>query len=283
MKKLSEPLTPKTAVVYLALCAAVIGLGWGGWWLFGKVTHRPPTTAQVRSSIWKFLKKETGDSEFPTDFASGPVTNAVQTTAFTNKAGKVKTIERGRRGEYGLPETSLTSYFRTNQAAAGTYDQMYRLIGQQLKVTENLLESPELNQKQTALVMASEASNYARNGAMNLWLAARIAEGYLWPNLSLVEGTNKVPFTPDALLNICDAAFREAGETNNIIRNYEYVIGTSSRPQQADGVRFRLARLYQETDQDAKALATLKEIKTIKNPRLEQQIAALEKRLKQKN
>ncbi len=278
MKFLHEPLTPKRAAIYVALIAAAALTGWGGWQLFGKITGRPPTTAEVKRSIWKFLKKETSQSEFATDFASVSVSNAMDELSITNAKGKVKKVSRSKRNELGLPETSLTVYFRTNQSAAASYNEMYRLIGQQLTIAEHLLEREELAQKQSALVMASEASTYARNNAMNLWLAARICEGYLWPNLSLVESTNKVPFTPDALLNICDIAFKEAGETDHIIRNYEYLIAKTTRPQQADVSRFRLARLYMDAGQDAKALATLKQITTIKNAKVQQTIANLEQR-----
>jgi hypothetical protein len=282
MKSLHEPLTPKKAALYVAVLAGIALLSWGGWQLFGKFTGRPPSTAEVKRSLWHYLKKETGTSEFSTEFASATVSNAVEELSITNKNGKVKKIGRRKRGELGLPETSLTAYFRTNQAAAGSYREMYLLIGQQLAVADRLLESEDVPQKQSALVMASEASTYARNNAMNLSLAARICEGYLWPNLSLVEGTNKAPFTPDALLNICDMAFKEAGETDHVIRNYEYFIARTTRPQQADTARFRLARLYLDTGEESKALATLKQIKTVKNARVEQQIAALEQKLKQR-
>lgn len=282
MKSLNEPLTPRKAALSVGILAAIALLAWGAWQLYGKLTGRPPTTASVKSAIWQYLKKETGQSEFTTDLAVASVSNAITEVSVTNKNGKVKKIGRSKRSELGLPETSLTSYFRTNHAAASTYRDMYILIGQQLTVADRLLENEDLAQKQSGLVMASEAAAYAKNSAMNLWLAARICEGYLWPNLSLVEGTNKPPFTPDALLNICDQAFKDAGETDHVIRNYEFFIAKASRPQQADLARFRLARIYQEIGEDARALATLKQIKTAKNARVEQQIAALEQRLKAK-
>jgi hypothetical protein len=282
MKKLNQPLTPKSAAIVIGVLAAALLLGYGAWRVYARVTNRPPSTADVKRSIWKLLKKETGKSEFPTEFAAVAITNALDEVSITNKAGKVKKSGRTKRNELGLPETSLSSYFRTNHAAASSYGEMYRLIGEQLTLADQLLEADELKTKQSALVMASEASSYARNNAMNLWLGARICEGYLWPNLSLVEGTNKPPFTPDALLNQCDIAFKEAGETQNIIRNYEYFIVKTVRPQQADSARFRVARLYEEIGEDEKALRHLKAIKSFKNAKVEQLIAALEQKLKSK-
>jgi len=282
MTALNQPLTPKKAFLFVCLAAALAAAAWGGWRAYEKLTGRPPSTAEVKRSIWHYLKKQTGASDFSTELAADSVSNTVDVSTFTNKAGRVKTAGRARRGPLGLPETTISVYFRTNQAAAATYEQMYRLIGQQLQITEHLLESDERPRKMSGLVMASEASAYAKNNALNLWLAARICEAYLWPNLSIVEGTNGAAFTPDALLNICDAAFQEAGETNNIIRNYEYLIAKSSSPQQVDAARFRLARLFVDTGDDKRALALLKQIKNFKTQRVEQQIAAIEQRLKGK-
>jgi len=280
MKALTEPLSPKRAGICLGILIALALLGWSGWKITGRITHRPPSTASVRAGIWRFLRKETGDGDFATDFAVAPASNLLETVTVTNAKGARKTGKL-KRSEIGLPETTLTAYFRTNQAQASTYDQMFRLIGQQLKLTEALLDSQDVTQKYSGLVMAGEASAYARNNAMNTWLAARICEGYLWPNLSLVETTNRVPFTPDALLAVCDQAFQDAGETENIIRNYEYLIAKGSSAQ-ADFARFRLARLYADTGREEKALVLLKELKNFKSGKVQQQIANLEQRLKNK-
>ncbi len=279
---LNHPLTLRSACLYIAILALATALGWGGWTSFKRITGRPPSTAEVRDSIWDFIETKTGESGFKPPVSSSTLSNSLATASYTNAKGRVKTVTRIKRGALGLPETSLSVYFRTNQEAAGTYEQMFRLIGEQLTVAEHLLESDDLAQKQSGLVMASEASAYARNNAINLWLAARICEGFLWPNLATVEGTNQAAFAPETLLNICDAAFKEAEETNNIIRNYEYLLKRNLKVQQADAIRFRLARLYEETGQDPKALAILKQITTFKTGRVAQQIAAIEQRLKSK-
>jgi hypothetical protein len=186
-------------------------------------------------------------------------------------------------GKLGLPETGLSVYFRTNQAQATSYGEMYRYIGQQLLIAEQLIEGTNYPRQITGLVLATEASEHARTNAQNLWLGARICEAYLWPNLSLVEGTNRAAFTPDALLAICDTAFQEAGETNNIIRNYEVMIARVSRsPAYVDLLRYRLAHIYQDLGQDEKALPLLKQIKNYRMNRVPAEIAAMEQRLKKK-
>jgi len=295
LKQLNHPVSDRKAIVILAAVIGVLLLTWGGWELYGKITDRPASPAEVKRAIRKYLVKKTGDKEFkaPLDITANisnnvatvsiiTVTNQVTTTNKTT--GRVRTSNRiTKTTKTGLPETGFSAYFRTNQAQAETYEEMYRLIGQQLAVADQLLESTNIQEKFTALVMASEASDHARTNTANLWLGARICEGYLWPNLSLVQTTNRAPFTVDALLATCDVAFQEAGETNNIIRNYEYMIAKVSRsPAYVDLLRYRLAHTYQDLGQEAKAIALLKQIKNYRMNRVPQEIAYLEQRLKRK-
>jgi hypothetical protein len=81
----------------------------------------------------------------------------------------------------------------------------------------------------------------------------------------------------ESVLNICDATFKEAGETNNIRRNYEFMVTKTRRP--SESIRYRLARLYQDAGEDAKALEQLKQIKTYRMKQVEFEMGVLEKRL----
>lgn len=269
----------------MVLIASVVGavlLSSGGWTLYGRITGRPQTVAQVKRSIWKSLAKQTHRRNFkpPFDYSAAQI---VGVTSITNKAGRVRiTSKAAKKGSFGLPETTLSTYFRTNQEQVASYEQMYRLIGEQLTVTEQLLKSAETPLQLTALVMASEASIYARTNAHDLWLGARIGEAYLLPNLSLVESTNSASLTTDMLLNVCELAFKEAAETNNMIRTYEQLIAKALNSQQADLARFRLARIYQELGKDADALGLLKKITTLKSPKVQQDISILEIKLQAK-
>jgi hypothetical protein len=208
----------------------------------------------------------------------------------TNKTtGAARTVTRlskppsGKAAATMLPETTVSTYFLTNQMQCQTYADMYKFIGQELYVAERLLEETNVQRRVTGLVMAIEASNYARTNAVNLWLGARICEAYLWPHLSLIENTNRTLLTPDAVLNACDTAFREAGETNNIIRNYELMIVKVSRSAAyVDLLRYRLAHVYQDLGEEEKALPLLKQIKNYRMNRVPQEIAAMEERLKKK-
>ena len=276
-------LSKKRTVVVMAIVVGVLLLGWGSWTAYGRFSGRPPTTAQVKKSIWKFLAKKSGGRKFKPDLdLSAAVDLAPPTTrTVTNKAGSVRAVSRtGRTTGRVLPETTFSAYFRTNQQDAGSYEQMYQLIGEQLFVADKFLESAEASRQVMGLVMASEASTYARTNVQSLWLSARICEAYLWPNLTLVETTNRNLLTPSAILDLCEAAFKEAGETNHLIRIYEHLITrTQGSSAQVDLARFRLSRLYQGQNRDAEALKLLKEIKSLSSPKVAQDIAILERRL----
>jgi len=281
ISQLNAPVTKKRVAAAIAVIAIAALLGWGGWTLYGRLTGRPQTTSQVRRAIWKYLAKQCGDRHFTPaiDLAKASVGDSTPLTV-TNKAGKVKTVTKASKvGNLMLPETTLSAYFRTNQQAASSYERMYRLIGEQLHVTENLLDEPDTTKRLTGIVMACEAGDYARTNAVNVWLAARISEAYLWPNIPFVE-TNQAVVTADAVLNICDMSFKDAGETNNIIRNYELILARNQRtPAQLDAARFRLAQVYIDLEEKEKALKLLKEIKNIKTAKLALEISMLEREI----
>ena len=83
----------------------------------------------------------------------------------------------------------------------------------------------------------------------------------------------------EQILNACDMAFKEAGETNNIIRNYKFLIA-KSKGTQPDISRFRLARVLEDQGDYAGALVYLRQITNTNKNRLQQTIAALEQKVK---
>src|SRR5438552_3336858 len=91
--QLTKPISKRRAMVVVAALAGASLLGWGSWELYGKFTGRPPTTAQVKHSIWKFLAKQTGDGDFkPTlDLSTASLSNTI---TFTNKNGRVKSVSK---------------------------------------------------------------------------------------------------------------------------------------------------------------------------------------------
>jgi hypothetical protein len=273
--KFTQPLTRRKSFAVVIAVALAVLLGWGGWELYGRFAGRPATPEQIKKQIRKYLAKQTGEKRFVPllDLTAATVEGP---TLVTNKKGNVKVVER-KLGKLGLPDTSLSAYFRTNHVEVRTYEEMYRLIGEQLAAADVLLAQSHDVARLGGVVMASEASAYARTNALNLWLSARIAEAYLWPHLALVATNESTSLEADAVLNLSDIAFKEAGETNNVIRNYQLLIAHGST-KQADGARWRLSRIYEELGRDAEALALLKEVQS-KSGRIERQITSLEARV----
>jgi hypothetical protein len=291
-RHLHQPLTKRSAAVAIAVLIGLALLGWGGWHLWMKFSGRPMSVAQTKRVIWKHLGKQTRTKKFQlppeaaetvivTSMIPAPVIVTTNTTA-TNRPTRVRAVARTSRGPLDMPETTLSEYFRTNQAIAASYDTMYRFIGEQLKAAEAVLAGTNTSREFTAMALAGEASIYARTNALDFWLSARICDAYLWPRLSLVEGTNRAPVSQDAVLTMCELAYREASETNNMIRAYETIMARSTRTASTDMARFRLALIYIDHERNAEALKLLKSLKSLKSAKIDREIATLERLLAEK-
>ena len=111
-------LSKKRTVVVIAIVAGTLLLGWV---TYGKFSGRPPSTAQVKRSIWKYLAKQTGGRKFKPDLDLSAAADLAppSTRTVTNKAGSVRAVSStGRTGGRVLPETTFSAYFRTNQQDA---------------------------------------------------------------------------------------------------------------------------------------------------------------------
>ena len=262
----------------LATALVVVLLGVSAWIFRDRWPGVFGISADLKVVIRKFLKKESGVKVFtlPNEPPAGEVVSAVTTNittaAATNRPGRVRTVKVAK---LGLPGSAWSTWFRTAQEQATSYQDMYRLIGQQLALADRLLTNSSTQEQVTGLVMASEASAYARTNTVNLWLGARICEAYLWPNLGMVETNKSSQLTSDALLNLCDIAFKEAGETNNIIKNYEMLLAKSPKAAQADVLHYRLGRIYMDMGENQKALAQFQQIKS-RTARMERDLGALQ-------
>lgn len=268
---------PRRALALALAVVLVVALLGGSAWLFrDELAARLGRSADLKSAIRKFLLKESGLKEFvipeepaPSEVTAVTVTNS---TAVTNNSGRVRAVKTTR---LALPGSAWSTWFRSGHEQSTTYKDMYRLIGQQLALADRLLTNSHLQAQQTGLLMAGEASAYARTNTVNVWLGARICEAYLWPNLGLVETNKAGLFSTDAVLNLCDVAFKDAGETNHIIKNYELLIAKTTRPAQLDTTHYRLARIYMDIGANQKALEQFNQIKN-KTQRMDRELAALQ-------
>lgn len=267
---LTKKLSPKVAIAIAAGVLLALGAAFWGPSLFRKLTDRPPSSAEVYSTIWSYLRKRTGEKDFALDMNS----IANDTADASSAAGDQK-----KRRRQASQQNLHARYFRQKQDVAGTYKEVYKLIGQELKVAETLVANSDPAQKEAGLVLMADASRFANDPAGDPWLSARICEGYLWKHLDLAEGFSRSPVSAERLLSLCESAFREAGETNNVVRNYKLLIA-KSQGTQVDITRFRLARVLEDQGEYKEALDYLKQMTNTNKNGWVQRVAALEQKVK---
>lgn len=302
---LHQPVTRRT-LVRLALGAAIATLLlWGGNWIWGRITGRPPTTAQVRKQIWKFLREESRHDDFKVagdwtsltnytlpDAPPASPSNTVETAPVAEsaldkkelklKAERAAKLLKVQAKSKRLPpiQAGYSTYFKTKQKEAMTYEAIYRFIGEELWVAEQMLAHTNSAMQQAGIILAGEAAHYAMDDAENGWLAARICEAYLWPSLDIIEKVEKPVTSVDNLLLICESAFRANDEAPSLVRNYEYIIRKS--PKRADLARYRLALLHEQNQEWAKALQALESIKDLQPGKITDRVTYMKTRLKEK-
>lgn len=272
---------PKRSVYLIAGCVlALTLLATAGRLAYRKWFNLPLTPEQVREVIWDYLQEQSGQSEFKlASLATNlpPATNEV--LVITNKAGKVRTINAPKR-RVVPPELELAKELRKEMTEANSYKAIYRVIGEQLAAAQKWLASTNNPEKESGLTFAVEAGRHAQTDACDSWLAARIVEGFLWPHLQWAESSGSKRYDPDALLRMADLAFREAGETNNLIRNYQMTIARYPTSGRADNARFRLAMLYEDQGELKAALKCLEQVQNTNNAKLLQRMELLRRRIR---
>ena len=283
LKKLNQPLDRRGTAKVLAMLLLVALALTGGWQFWRHYKSRPLDTADVRQAIRDYLHDQTGERSFKplaveastnSNLAASGDPAAADAGAKKNKPEKLR--------KKSPPPSDSARLFRQQINEAPDYKTIYRVIGQGLALADQFLAAKNPAEVETALALTADACRAAHDSAVNDWLAARIAEGYLWPGLEFAGSKDARRVSPDFLLNIADDAFRDAGETNNLVRNYRLVIAHASKPGKADNIRFRLVRLLEEQSDFASALAVLRELKDTNSPAVLRRIAAVEQQLKDK-
>ena len=145
---------------------------------------------------------------------------------------------------------------------AASYENIYYAIGQQLWVVDKLLASRDSIEQQQALSMAVEASQHAATGAEQPWLAARIWEAYLLPNLALADAKGRIGYTPASLLAQATAVFERADELPNAVKTLQLSLQLTltNAPARADAVRYALGSALERSAHFDEALKLYREI-----------------------
>jgi hypothetical protein len=221
---------------------------------------------------------------------------AAKQTALTNKQTEIKTLKEkvtaretvlaelrrelnGKEQALQYQHQNFAREARTNIMAAPTYEFIYAWLGRLLWTSDQLLASKEFADRRAGAMLAEDAAAYSMQNAENYWLAARISEGWLWPNLDQYDAPGKPKVGAPQVLQTCVSAFRRAGETNNVIKSYQLELQYANSPRALDRVRYNLGNAFEDKGDFANALKVYREIQDTNFLRYaEQRIASIERR-----
>jgi hypothetical protein len=155
----------------------------------------------------------------------------------------------------------LTEESRQKIAIAQSYGAIYKVVGQELWVTERLLGSANPEHRRAGLTLAMEAGRVAAEDAQNGWLAGCIVQGYVWPNLDVATDSNRrSPLNRENVLGQCAGIFRDNEDFAGLVRNYEMLLALAKTPQQMDQARVQIAMAYQQAGNFDGALSYLRQV-----------------------
>jgi hypothetical protein len=166
-----------------------------------------------------------------------------------------------KQAELSNQEDEYIRGVRQKMSGVGSYETLYRLIGEQLATADRLLADPDVSRRRMGLKIAREACGHANSDSVDVWLAARICEAYFWPNLDLADAQ---PGSRERALELLETArrvFFDTYETNNVVRNYELLMSKAPNAQAADTFRVQLADWMEEKGNVKRAGEILSEIR----------------------
>jgi len=158
-------------------------------------------------------------------------------------------------------ENAYIGAVRQQIAEVRSYEALYRLIGEQLATADRLLADPDISQRRVGLSFAREACGHANSDPEDIWLAARICEAYLWPNLDLADSKPGSRERALDLLETCRRIFFVSNETNNVLKNYNLLLAHAPDARTADTFRVQLADWMEEKGNVKRAGEILGEIR----------------------
>jgi hypothetical protein len=228
-------------------------------WRLGNQTARVATLEKTLQS-----KEQTDKEAQAKEQALEPVVSDLWEfqKAFT---AELAVAEASQESALAKARLLLNNELRQKLDEATTYAGIYRVIGQELYLASRLLESRNLEHRRLALREVLLAIQHSMGEAENYWLAARICEGYIWPNLDASEEGRQSQLSYDGLMNTCANAFRLNGEYDLVVRNYERMISQSTNQVRKDMAYMQIALAYDQTGDYKGALSAARSIKATNN------------------
>jgi hypothetical protein len=173
----------------------------------------------------------------------------------------------------------FTREMRKTIKEAGNYETIYAAIGRWLWTSERLLASSEPRLQRQGAMFSDEAAQAALHSAEDVWLAARICEAQIWPNIQRFDLPGQTTASADAVLGNCNGIFQRAGETQLVEKNYRLMIHYAPTRRRADSIRYNLGYLLEQSGAWPAALEVYREIQdTNLTAQAERRIAAVEQK-----
>ncbi|MBA4149669.1 MAG: hypothetical protein H0X66_16275 [Verrucomicrobia bacterium] len=219
----------KKVVLVAAVLLIVGGAAFGGWIAYNKAPSHPLTPEGNKTLVQRYLKQRAERNEFK------PV---MEVASDKNPWNLLKV-------QYDQPPD---------------YKTVYRNIGEHLMIAEHLLSQSEARQQANGMRIASELCDIAVDVAVDPWLAARICDAYIMPNLDKIEEKPKNGPSREQYMNIAAKIYRVAEEKERQIELGKAYLAQATPGQRADQARWRLARTLEQNGDKKEALKYFQEI-----------------------
>ncbi|MFN7140997.1 MAG: tetratricopeptide repeat protein [Limisphaerales bacterium] len=220
----------KKVSLIAAIVLVVAGAAFGGWTAMSKRPSHPVTPEGSKALLQKHLRQRAERSEFKANLEL-------------------------------LKEKQVLNPIKAAYDAPPDYKTVYRNIGDHLALVEHLLRQPEGREQVQGMRIAAELADTSVDVAVDPWLAARIVDTYIMPNLERVEEKPKNGPTREHFMNIAGRIYRQAEEKDRQIELAKAYVEQAPPGQRADQARWRLARALEQNGDHKEALKYLNEIK----------------------
>jgi len=181
----------------------------------------------------------------------------------------------------GQASRKLVSDVSAQIGSADSYPQMYRGIGKELWVARQLLQSRNADHRRVGITLAIAAATNAVTATMNGWVAGRICEAYILPNMDVAtDASRQSEFNADNLMRLCADFFRRNNEWNNVVRIYDDYIAHAPNSQRADWARIQVADAYQQAGDLKESIAYLRKIQNTNDFRVGRRITFMQRQLR---
>jgi hypothetical protein len=218
---------------------------------------------ETKSRAWILKREEIGPMEARLGARTGGRAEAInrELRELETKLQPIRDELRSKGQELSQQENMFIRAVRAQMAETHSYETMYMLIGQQLRAADHLLADADRERRRMGVNFAKEACGHALSEAQAPWLAARICEAYLWPNLDLADYSPATKERTQDILRLGKAAFSDADETKSLEKNFELMIAHAPDRRHADGSRLDFAELLERTGEFQRAAQCLNEVK----------------------